>query len=658
MDLSRTLRAGLAALAAAAALAAPAQVTLSPYASGFSQPVEITSARDGSGRLFVVEQAGRIIFVKNGVPEPTPFLDIRGIVQSGGEQGLLGLAFKPDFAVSGHFYVYYTAPQQANPNGGNDIVIARFRADAAAGVADPTSRLEVLRIPHPQFTNHNGGHLAFGPDGMLYAGIGDGGGGGNPFNSAQNLNDLRGKLLRIDVESGVPYAIPPNNPFANQPGRRGEIYAYGLRNPWRFSFDRASGALFIGDVGQGAREEVDFIAPASSGGQNFGWSVYEGNICYPSGGTNCSLANHTRPILDYGRDASGGTTVIGGYVYNGRAFRELRGRYVFADFGSGNIWAVSSYNFDGSANYNQVASLTTPSTFGEDEDNELYVANYTSGTIYRIGPPDADNDGMSDAFETSYFPNVTAGDPAADTDNDGIPNLYEYREGLNPTAKDNDVFAVSRLFAMQQYRDFLSREGDNRGTEFWTAQLDAGTRTRASMVESFVGSPEFDGVIAPVVRLYFAYFLRIPDYPGLQYWIGQNRTGATSIVNISQSFASSPEFTQRYGSLNNSQFVDRVYRNVLGRAPDSGGLAFWTQRLDSNQMTRGQVMLAFSESAEYRSLINSEVYVTMLYVGMLRRAPDTNGFNFWVGRLDSGNSPQQLIDSFLVAPEYRARFLP
>ena len=257
----------------------------------------------------------------------------------------------------------------------------------------------------------------------------------------------------------------------------------------------------------------------------------------------------------------------------------------------------------------------------------------------------------------AYFPDVTAGQPDADTDNDGITNLHEYREGLNPTLKDNDVFTVSRLFAMQQYRDFLSREGDNGGIQFWTAQLEGGARTRAMMVESFISSPEFEGVIAPVVRLYFAYFLRIPDYNGLQHWINQARAGAT-LAGISQQFASSPEFSFRYGSLTNSQFVDRVYRNVLGRAPDAGGLSHWTGRLDSGAMTRGQLMLAFSESAEYRPAIFAEVYVTMLYVGMLRRAPDSSGFSFWVGRIDAGASARALIASFIVADEYRRRFLP
>ena len=653
MKLLPLLRAALAATLALAAVAASAQIALTPYASPFTLPVAIANAGDGSGRLFVVEQAGRIHIVRNGVTGATPFLDIRNIVQSGGEEGLLGLAFHPNYALTGHFYVFYTAPP-AGTGGGNDVVIARYRG--AGDAADPATRQEILRIPHPQFGNHNGGALVFGPDGFLYIGVGDGGGGGDPFNAGQNLNDLRGKVLRIDVNAPAPYGIPPTNPFANQAGRRGEIYAYGLRNPWRITFDRASGAMYIGDVGQGAREEVDLVPAGSAGGQNFGWRVFEGTLCHnPSSG--CALAGHVPPILEYAHDSNGGVSITGGYVYNGRAFRELRGHYVFGDYGSHRIWMITSFNGNGTANFTEVGTVSTPSTFGEDEDGELYVASHQGGTISRIGPPDADGDGLSDAFESFFFGNAMAGDPNVDTDSDGVTNLHEYREGLNPTAKDNDVFTVSRLFAMQQYRDFLSREGDNRGIEFWTAEMDLGARSRATMVETFIGSPEFEGVIAPVVRLYFAYFLRIPDYGGLQHWITQARAGAT-LPAISQAFASSPEFTNRYGALSNSQFVDRVYRNVLGRAPDSAGLAFWTGRLDSGAMSRGQVMLAFSESAEFRPIINAEVYVTMLYVGMLRRSPDTNGFNFWVGRIDAGNSARALIESFLAAEEYRRRFLP
>ena len=244
-----------------------------------------------------------------------------------------------------------------------------------------------------------------------------------------------------------------------------------------------------------------------------------------------------------------------------------------------------------------------------------------------------------------------------DADDDGIPSCLEPRETLNFNAKDNDVFAVPRLFAMQQYRDFLGREGDPDGVFYWGSHIDIGHFTRAQVVENFFASAEFQGSIAPVARLYFAYFLRIPDYGGLQFWAGHYGEG-NSLQSIADFFAGSAEFAARYGSLGNAEFVTLVYNNVLGRAPDEGGLAYWTGRLDSGELTRGGVMLGFSDSAEYQSIIGNEVYVTMMYMGMLRREPERSGFDFWVGYMDSGNSGLDLINGFLGSPEYRQRFMP
>ena len=221
--------------------------------------------------------------------------------------------------------------------------------------------------------------------------------------------------------------------------------------------------------------------------------------------------------------------------------------------------------------------------------------------------------------------------------------------------KDNDVFGNARLFAMQQYRDFLGREGDAAGVNAWTSYL-LGSGTRAAMVEGFFASGEFQNYISPVARLYFAYFLRIPDYDGLTFWINYYRAGY-AFSAISDAFAGSGEFTSRYGALANDQFVDLVYQNVLGRAADTGGKAYWLGQLNGG-MSRGTMMLGFSESAEYVAAIRNEVNVTMTYVGMLRRSPDAGGFQFWTGYLDGGNSQQALINGFLGAPEYRSRFLP
>lgn len=261
------------------------------------------------------------------------------------------------------------------------------------------------------------------------------------------------------------------------------------------------------------------------------------------------------------------------------------------------------------------------------------------------------------SYSANVALSVTGADPDADPDGDGLTNAVEEAEGRNPAVKDNDVFGNARLFAMQQYRDFLGREGDAGGVAFWAEQVGSGARSRAQAVENFFQSPEFQQTGAPVARLYFAYFLRIPDHGGLMYWMGRFR-GGSSLDAISNEFAGSPEFAATYGSLDNGQFVDRVYRNVLGRAPEAEGLAFWTGQLDSGARDRGQVMTGFSESEEYRAAIANEVYVTMMYAGMLRRGAEPAGFAFWVDYLDRGNSGLALIDGFLSSQEYRNRFLP
>ena len=261
-------------------------------------------------------------------------------------------------------------------------------------------------------------------------------------------------------------------------------------------------------------------------------------------------------------------------------------------------------------------------------------------------------------FNTAYVPDCP--NPTLDTDGDGVPDCVERALGYNPAVKDNNILGTTPeqrfLFAMQQYRDFLAREGDAAGIDYWASALNAGSAPRNQMIDQFFNSAEFQGQLAPVTRLYFAYYLRIPDYSGLQYWIGQFKAGA-SLETISNAFASSPEFASRYGALNNSQFVSLVYTNVLGRAPDATGLSYWTGQL-AGGMTRGQMMAQFSESAEYQARIGDSVYVTMIYVGMMRRSPDQPGFDYWVGYKKAGNSGIALIDAFLAGAEYQKRFMP
>ena len=347
----------------------PDGVRLHEVARDFSRPVEITHA--GDARLFVVEQEGRIMIVKAGRRVEEPFLDIRSEVSCCGERGLLGLAFPPDYAESGHFFVDYTGV-------GGHTVIARFTVSPGdPDRADPRSRVTVLSITQP-FSNHNGGQVRFGPDGMLWIGMGDGGSGGDPMNNAQSLDTLLGKILRIDV-SDLPYTIPPDNPFVGHVGIRPEIWSYGWRNPWRFSFDRLSHALFVGDVGQNGWEEIDF-EPPNEGGRNYGWRTMEGTHCFdPQNG--CDQTGLTLPILEYGHDE--GCSVTAGFRYRGKRAPNLGESYVYGDYCSGTIWRAE----ESGGEWTSSVMMRTPlriTAFGEDMDGELYVADHREGVIYRF----------------------------------------------------------------------------------------------------------------------------------------------------------------------------------------------------------------------------------------------------------------------------------
>ncbi len=360
------------------------QISLAVAAVGFASPVHVTHAGDGSGRIFVVEQAGRIRILDNGVVLPVPFLDLASLIPprliAGGEQGLLSVAFPPGFAAKQYFYVNYTrAPDGAT-------VVARYRVSAGdANAADPASEEVILTIPQP-FANHNGGQLAFGPDNNLYIGMGDGGSGGDPLNNGQSPGTLLGKLLRIDVESGVqPYKVPPDNPFLLSASFLPEIWALGLRNPWRFSFDRGTGDLYIGDVGQANFEEIDFQPAVSPGGQNYGWNIMEGDSCYPPGTAGCNRTGLALPVFVY--DHSLGCSVTGGHVYRGSAIPSLQGVYLFGDLCSTRIWGIRK---NGVAWDNAVLADNTGltiTTFGEDESGNVYVVNYANGDLLQILSP-------------------------------------------------------------------------------------------------------------------------------------------------------------------------------------------------------------------------------------------------------------------------------
>jgi len=362
-----------AALGILACAPAPraAELRLSRVASGMERPVDL-GAPPGDARLFVVEQRGVIRVIDRGRLLERPFLDLRSVVGArGNEQGLLGLAFHPGYARNGLLFVDYTDLR-------GDTRVVRYRVSPRdPNQADPTSASELMHIEQP-YENHNGGQVEFGPDGMLWIGMGDGGSGGDPHGNGQNLGTLLGKLLRIDVDHGAPYAIPADNPFRDRPGARAEIWAYGLRNPWRFSFDEPSGTLFIGDVGQNAYEEIDAV-PYRRGGMNFGWNLKEGRHCYLK---NCERPGLTDPVLEYPH--SQGMSVTGGFVYRGHAAPALVGTYIYGDYEFG--WIGGFRLRDGAATEPvryRIPGGIHPSSFGRDGAGELYVVDL-SGRVFRI----------------------------------------------------------------------------------------------------------------------------------------------------------------------------------------------------------------------------------------------------------------------------------
>jgi glucose/arabinose dehydrogenase len=346
---------------------AEAQVGLEPAITGLERIVFLTHAYDE--RLFIVEQKGYIRIFANNALQPEPFLDISTLTKAGGERGLLGLAFHPDYQTNGYFFVNYT-----DANG--DTQIVRYQVSDNPNLANPESAKTILRVDQP-YGNHNGGMMAFGLDGYLYIGMGDGGSGGDPQNYAQNLNSLLGKMLRIDVDKGDPYAIPSDNPFVNQNDARPEIWSYGWRNPWRFSFDRETGDLWVGDVGQGSYEEISFQA-AGQGGGNYGWRIMEGFHCYKP--KNCQQDKLIQPLLEYSH--SQGSSVTGGYRYRGAQLEHLQGAYLFGDFASGKIWMATERN----SQWEYAELINTNfniSSFGEDASGELYMLDY-KGVVYSI----------------------------------------------------------------------------------------------------------------------------------------------------------------------------------------------------------------------------------------------------------------------------------
>ena len=356
----------------------PSQVKLTQVIGGLTRPLYVTHAGDGSNRLFVVEQAGKIWIIEEGEQQARPFLDVSGLITpaalgaSYSEQGLLGLAFHPDYPANGAFYINYT-----DRAGGT--VVSRYQVSSGnPNLADADSAQIIFGLAQP-YANHNGGHIAFGPDGYLYITLGDGGRANDPLGAGQNTLMLLGSILRIDVDGDLPYVIPSDNPFVGDARGLDEIWAYGLRNVWRFSFDRHSGDMYLADVGQNRWEEVNFQSAASRGGENYGWNVWEGSHLFAGG----RAENHIPPFAEYSRAL--GCSVTGGYVYRGETIADLQAVYLFGDYCSGRVWA--SWR-DGQLQWHTSEFLSTGlqiSSFGEDEQGELYIVDY-GGRVYRLDP--------------------------------------------------------------------------------------------------------------------------------------------------------------------------------------------------------------------------------------------------------------------------------
>jgi glucose/arabinose dehydrogenase len=351
------------------------KIEFTQFAAGLASPTNIIASSDISdARLFVTEQTGKIQTIdQQGKLGSQPFLDITSKVQNTGEMGLLGLAFHPSFLQNGYFYVNYVDKEQ-------NTVIARYSTNKQTKLGDPTTEKVILKLKQP-YANHNGGGLQFGPDGYLYIGMGDGGSAGDPQNRAQDKTSLFGKMLRLDVDKGDPYSVPGSNPFISDLTVKPEIWAAGLRNPWRFSFDKATGDLYIADVGQGEIEEINYQAAANKAGQNYGWRCFEGSKPYNTAGCD-DASQYTKPIVEY-THADKRCSVTGGYVYRGTTEKALNSKYFYGDYCGGQVYYAAKQN----GTWVVTLAATTAyaiSTFGQDQSGNLYLADYSTGTIYRL----------------------------------------------------------------------------------------------------------------------------------------------------------------------------------------------------------------------------------------------------------------------------------
>jgi glucose/arabinose dehydrogenase len=610
-------------------------LALSPaVASGLSLPIGITNAGDGSGRLFIIQQAGRIRLVKNGSLLATPFLDITSRVSCCGERGLLGLAFPRDYVTKGYFYINYT-------NTAGNTVVARYQRNATnPDLADPASEQIILTVAQP-FANHNGGHLAFSPvDGQLYVAMGDGGDGGDPGNRAQNPNELLGKILRLDVETGRPYTytISQTNPFINSASFRPEIWALGVRNPWRFSFDRAAGDLYIGDVGQSNFEEINFQPASSAGGENYGWRIMEGMHCFNPPG--CSVTGLTLPVWEYTH--AEGCSVTGGFVYRGGTFPRMQGLYFYGDYCTGRIWGL---RLEGGTWQNSLLLDTAIniSSFGEDEAGNVYVASHNTGEIFRlvdtapVPPPtptpvpttfsfEAANVSVNEAAGKAQYKVIRSGDPSGE-----FTLNYGTVDGTASNRKDyTTAFGTLRFAPGELTKTFdvlITNDETDEGAETVTLSLILVSGGQFSLVETGT--------------------LTIND--------DDAATSATNPIDRSDFF------------------VRQHYLDFLNREPDAAGLAFWVNNIEScgannscREVRRIDTSAAFFLSIEFqetgflvyriRRAAFGDLPTFAEFIGETQRISRDIivGVGDWESRLQ--RNKQDFINEYVTRPGFTARF--
>jgi glucose/arabinose dehydrogenase len=731
--------------------------------SGFTSPLGIVNAGDGSNRLFVVEQGGTIHIIKGGVRLTTPFLDISTRISSGGERGLLGLAFPPDYTSKGYFYVNYT-----NPAG--NTVIARYQQSASnADIADASSEQIIITIAQP-FANHNGGQLNFSPrDGQLYVGMGDGGSGGDPDNRAQNPAELLGKILRLDVESGRPYTytVAASNPFVNRTGFRPEIWALGVRNPWRFSFDRLTNDLFIADVGQGSFEEIDFQPAQSAGGENYGWRIMEGLHCFNP--NPCTQTGLTLPVLEYDHSA-GNCSVTGGYIYRGQTFPRMGGLYVYGDFCSGRIWGL---RFENNAWTNNLLLDTAfqISAFGEDEASNLYVAGYNTGQVIQLvdnGPTatptptpqpahvffsspvfntteqsgiatigvSRNNDTSTELFvdyatsdgtassrkdyttargtlhfapgdTTVFFSILITNDDTQEgtetvnltlsnlkgkgTINAPAASILNINDDDTATSANNPIDRTD-FFVRQHYLDFLNREPDAAGLQFWINNIEScGANAqcreakRIDTSAAFFLAIEFQETGFLVYRMHKAAFGNLSGKPvpvrlseflrdtqeigrGVVVGVGDWQTRLEQNKKaFANGFVARASFFSRYPTAQTpAQYVAALNTNTnfaLSQTEQDDLAA----RLADGRDTRATVLRKIAENANFKQAEQNRAFVLMQYFGYLRRDPDASpdtdfaGYNFWLSKLDQFGGDfrrAEMVKAFITSIEYRERFVP